>query len=264
MYQPRLGEPILQVGIDAPSAAEHQRIDERRAGAVELVTRATEDGPESGARTRVSPWRVRAADHEDPVRAPRDTGPRDPDRLDAIVEPGVDGGAGWPAGGHLAGTPGRERRHLDPPPDGVDRLGEANPQLHASRRKARGAPIPVRPQSQLAAGPAERRARGQEEQEWPPAQRARGQDQQGAERVPETQKAGRETGPVGDREQQARAAASPRPGEAQSCRVRPLAPQRGACEIFRRPSIIATSIAARLWSFSRLTSVITEPCRLAT
>jgi len=43
-----------------------------------------------------------------------------------------------------------------------------------------------------------------------------------------------------------------------------LAPQRGASEILRSPSIMATSIAARLWSFSRLTSVSTEPCRLET
>ena len=36
-------------------------------------------------------------------------------------------------------------------------------------------------------------------------------------------------------------------------------PQRGAKEILRSPSIMATSIAARLCSFSRLTSVTAEP-----
>ena len=44
-----------------------------------------------------------------------------------------------------------------------------------------------------------------------------------------------------------------------SVRALPRPPQRGASEILRIASIIATSMAARLCSFSRLTSVTTDP-----
>src|SRR4029450_6265189 len=72
-----------------------------------------------------------------------------------------------------------------------------------------------------------------------------------------TREAGRETGPECSQKQKWWSPAHRRRGV-------PLAAQRGARDTLRKPSIIATSIGARLWSFSRLTSVSTDPSSEAT
>ena len=47
-------------------------------------------------------------------------------------------------------------------------------------------------------------------------------------------------------------------------RAVPRSAQRGASDTFRKPSMTATSMGARLCSFSRLTSVTTEPSSVET
>ena len=72
VHQAGLGEAILQLGIDATSAAQHQRVDQRRAGAVELATGAGDDGPEPLRQRRGA----RAAGPPPTTRASRRRGPR--------------------------------------------------------------------------------------------------------------------------------------------------------------------------------------------
>ena len=174
VHQPGLGEPILQVGIDAASAAEHQRVDQRRAAAVELAARAERGSVRSRAPGLGRPAALSAPrTTRIPSGAPAAPGPRDPGRLDATrrarPSTAVPGG---PAGGDLAACTGPPSGATwTRPPSASTGSARRTAQPDASRRTAArrsrpvGQPAPARRWPGRALAPAARRSG-----ERPPAQ----------------------------------------------------------------------------------------------
>ena len=144
VHQPRLREPVLQVGIDAAAAAQHERIHQRRAIAVERAAGFAERGAKPCAEGGVATGRSRTRHHQQAARPPRGPGRGIHRASTWLVCPAA---TGTPAG-HCAATsplqPARDRLDLHAPALDRHRLGEPNGEADAARTRAAPGSGPAR------------------------------------------------------------------------------------------------------------------------
>ena len=244
VHQARLGEAVLQLRIDSAAAAQHQRVDQRCAGPVQRPTRLAERRCGAVHAGREPVRRPRAGNHQNAAGLVRPC-------LDAVSS---DPRLGWTARRRPARRPAswprprlRTRLHrLDLHPPALDRrrLRQADGEADAARREARGAAIPIRHPGQLTARAAQHDGPGEEQRKRPP-------DGHGRTRAADSA----QTGLQKCRRPVARPAPNPsvknrrprrhrgRPRISVGCAALRAAARRS--EIFRSPSIMATSMAAR-------------------
>ena len=208
VHQTGLGEAVLQVGVDAAAPAQHERVDQRGAGPVELAAGAGDDRPEPLRPCRRALPRPAAGDGQDASRAAGGPGARDPCALDAAGDARRARVARGPACRHRSGAAGTDRGNLESAALARHRLVQAHRQPDASRGQTSGAASGIDHPGQLAAGAAHGGCHEEQEREHATdgcrnAGRSH-QDQERAHRGPETQKAGRETGPVRQHEKNRR------------------------------------------------------------
>jgi len=126
MDQPRLGEPVLELGVNRAAPAQHERVHQRRPRAIELGARGGENGAKLRGKRGRPRCRIDAAHHERSARPPCRAHARYPDGVHPVVESRRRGRARRPPGAHLPAAARAERLDLGPAAEPAHRLDQPN------------------------------------------------------------------------------------------------------------------------------------------
>ena len=199
MHQSALTEAILQLGCDAASAAEHQRAYHPPAAAIQGRAGPAEEVANPVGKAGCRAHSAHPCDGERSFRASAPTGARHPAALDLALVSRSGRCTRGPSGRDHASTGDEwaKRGHPARPPIPAPAPGRGAGACRHHRAPQRA----CRRTTPAPRGPGRRAGAGPDQGDRMPNQHQRRADRGHAERTPEMQKAGRETGPVARRQQ---------------------------------------------------------------
>ena len=200
MHQPALTEAILQLGCDAASAAEHQRAHHPPAAAIQGRAGLAEEVANPVGKAGCRAHSAHPCDGERSFRASAPTGARHPAALDLALVSRSGRCTRGPSGRDHAST-GDEWAKRGHPAVRRYRLQHPDAEPECAGHPPRATTLRVGGQRQLRVDPAGEHGAGPYQGDRMPNQHQRRADRGHAERTPEMQKAGRETGPIARRQQ---------------------------------------------------------------